>query len=291
MWLILGGEGQLGLSLQLILSQANIPYRAAGRDTLDICNRDECIRIIKEIQPQVVVNCAAWTAVDLAEDNEEQAFNINCAGSRNVAIACRETNATLVHVSTDYVFSGVADAPYETDSPTTPTSAYGRSKLCGEHAVQEELPERSYIFRTAWLYSQFRGNFVKTMVRKALTNSPVRVVSDQLGQPTVATDLAQHVIDIVESNAPYGIFHGTNSEQASWYELTKEIYSFLKVDTSLVTPVSTAEYPTRAIRPQYSVLSHSRTSNLGLQEMTDWKTALLNALPTIKEQILKEDQK
>jgi dTDP-4-dehydrorhamnose reductase len=291
MWLILGGEGQLGLSLQLILSQANIPFRAVGRDALDISNRNECIQVINELKPSVVVNCAAWTAVDLAEDHEEEAFDINCNGSRNVAIACRESIATLVHISTDYVFSGVSDTPYETDSPIAPTSAYGRSKLCGEQAVQQELPQRSYIFRTAWLYSQFRGNFVKTMVRKALTNSPVRVVSDQLGQPTVATDLAQHIVHVVESNAPFGIFHGTNSGQASWFELTKEIYSFLKVDTSLVTPVPTSEYPTRAVRPQYSVLSHNHTTDLGLQEMNDWKTALTTALPAIKEQILKEDQK
>jgi dTDP-4-dehydrorhamnose reductase len=291
MWLILGGEGQLGLSFQLILSQANIPFHAVGRNTLDICDLESCIRIFREIQPQVVVNCAAWTAVDLAEDHEEEASNINCAGSRNVAIACRTAQATLVHISTDYVFSGVAKTPYETDSPTAPTSAYGRTKLCGEEAVREELPERSYIFRTAWLYSQFGGNFVKTMIRKALTNAPVRVVSDQLGQPTVATDLAQHIVDVVQSNAPFGIFHGTNSEKASWYELTQEIYAFLKVDTSLVTPVPTSEYPTRAVRPQYSVLSHTRTTDLGLQEMNDWKTALLIALPTIKEQILKEDQK
>lgn len=291
MWLILGGEGQLGLSLQLILSQANIPFQAVGRNTLDICDLEACIGVINELNPNVVVNCAAWTAVDLAEDHEEEAFNINCNGVRNVAIACRETNATLVHISTDYVFSGIAETPYETDSPTAPASAYGRSKLCGEEAVREELPEHSYIFRTAWLYSQFQGNFVKTMVRKAITNSPVRVVSDQLGQPTAATDLAQHIVDVVLSNAPCGIFHGTNSGQASWYELTQEIYSFLKVDTSLVMPVPTSEYPTRAVRPQYSVLSHSRTTDIGLQEMTSWKTALLIALPTIKEQILKEDQK
>ncbi len=290
MWLILGGEGQLGLSLQLILSQANIPHHVVGRGVLDICNGDACIQVIKELKPSVVVNCAAWTAVDLAEDHEEEAFNVNCAGARNVAIACREANATLVHISTDYVFSGVSDTPYETDSPVAPTSAYGRSKLCGEQAVHQELPERSYIFRTAWLYSQFRGNFVKTMVRKALTNSPVRVVSDQLGQPTVATDLAQHIIHIVESKAQYGIFHGTNSGQASWYELTQEIYAFLKVDTLLVTPVPTAEYRTRAVRPQYSVLSHNHTTDVGLQEMTDWKTALMNALPIIKQHILKEEQ-
>ena len=291
MWLILGGEGQLGLSFQLILTRANIPFQAVGRNTLDICNLESCIQIVSELKPDVVVNCAAWTAVDLAEDHEDEAFEINCAGSRNVAIACREANATLVHISTDYVFSGVSDTPYETESPTAPTSAYGRSKLCGEDAVREELPERSYIFRTAWLYSQFQGNFVKTMVRKALTNAPVRVVSDQLGQPTVATDLAQHIINVVQSNAPGGIFHGTNSGQASWYELTQEIYAFLKADTSLVTPVPTSEYPTRAVRPQYSVLSHTRTTDLGLEEMPTWKSALINSLPVIKQQILKEDQK
>ena len=291
MWLILGGEGQLGLSFQLILTRANIPFQAVGRNTLDICNLESCIQIVSELKPDVVVNCAAWTAVDLAEDHEDEAFEINCAGSRNVAIACREANATLVHISTDYVFSGVSDTPYETESPTAPTSAYGRSKLCGEDAVREELPERSYIFRTAWLYSQFRGNFVKTMVRKALTNAPVRVVSDQLGQPTVATDLAQHIIHVVQSNAPCGIFHGTNAGQASWYELTQEIYAFLKADTSLVTPVPTSEYPTRAVRPQYSVLSHTHTTDLGLEEMPTWKSALINSLPVIKQQILKEDQK
>jgi len=291
MWLILGGEGQFGLSLQLVLSESQIPFRAIGRDTLDISNREACIRVINEIQPEIVVNCAAWTAVDLAEDHEDEAFNINCNGARNVAIACREAKATLIHISTDYVFGGVSDTPYETDSPTAPVSAYGRSKLCGEEAVREELPEHSYVFRTAWLYSQFQGNFVKTMVRKALANAPVRVVSDQLGQPTVATDLALHIIHVVQSNAPCGIFHGTNSGQASWYELSQEIYSFLAVDTFLVTPVPTSEYPTRAVRPQYSVLSHTRTIDLGLHEMPNWKSALINSLPAIKQQILKEDQK
>ena len=290
MWLILGGEGQLGLSFQLILSQANIPYQAVGRDTLDISNLEACVRVINEIQPQIVVNCAAWTAVDLAEDNEEEAFNINCTGSRNVAIACREANSILVHISTDYVFSGVSDKPYETDSPTAPTSVYGKSKLCGELAILEELPEHSFIFRTAWLYSQFGGNFVKTMVRKALSNSPVRVVADQIGQPTVATDLAQHIVDVIASNAPGGIFHGTNSGQATWYELTQQIYTLLNVDTSLVSPVSTSEYPTRAIRPQYSVLSHAHTVAVGVREMTNWFTALSNSLPVIAQQILEEEK-
>lgn len=290
MWLILGAEGQLGLSLQLVLSQNHIPFRRLGRSSLDISNRSQCEQIFNEMTPSVVVNCAAWTAVDLAEDHEEEALSVNCEGVRNIAIACREVSATLVHISTDYVFSGVAESPYEIDALTSPSSAYGRSKLCGEEAVQEELPNNFYIFRTAWLYSQFKNNFVKTMIRKALSHSPVRVVADQIGQPTEATDLAQHIVDVVTSKAPAGIFHGTNSGQASWYELTQEIYNALNVDKALVTPVPTSEYPTKAVRPKYSVLSHAHTVELGIAEMEDWKKTLLSVLPIITQQILEEDK-
>lgn len=291
MWLILGAEGQLGLSLQLVLSQNRIPFRRLSRSSLDISDRDQCEQIFYEMTPSVVVNCAAWTAVDLAEDHEEEASSVNCDGVRNIAIACREVSATLVHISTDYVFSGVAESPYEIDAPTSPSSAYGRSKLCGEKAIQEELPNNFYIFRTAWLYSQFKNNFVKTMIRKALSHSPVRVVADQIGQPTEATDLARHIVDVVTSKAPGGIFHGTNSGQASWYELTQEIYEALNVDKALVTPVETSEYPTKAVRPKYSVLSHAHTVDLGIAEMEDWKKTLLSVLPLITQQILEEDNK
>jgi dTDP-4-dehydrorhamnose reductase len=288
MWLILGGNGQLGQSLQLVLGQQKIPYTVAGRDTLDIGNLSDCRRFINEQRPEVVVNCAAWTAVDLAEDNEAQAFLINSDGARNVAIACREVNAVLVHVSTDYVFSGIATEPYEVDYPTAPVSVYGKSKLGGEQAVATEYAEGSYIVRTAWLYSQFGSNFVKTMIRKGLSSSPVRVVSDQLGQPTLATDLAEHIVNIVTNNAPFGIFHGTNAGQGSWYELTREIYSLLGVDQSLVTPVPTSEYPTKAIRPQYSVLSHAHTAALHIPQMRDWKSALHKSQLIITQLISKE---
>jgi dTDP-4-dehydrorhamnose reductase len=290
MWLILGAEGQLGLSLQLVLSKNHIPFRHLGRSHLDISNRDQCQQVFSEVMPSVVVNCAAWTAVDLAEDHEEEASYVNCDGVRNIAIACREVSATLIHISTDYVFSGIAESPYEIDAPTSPSSAYGRSKLCGEKAIQEELPNNFYIFRTAWLYSQFKNNFVKTMIRKALSQSPVRVVADQIGQPTEALDLAQHILDVVTSKAPAGIFHGTNSGQATWYELTQEIYEALNVDKSLVTPVETSEYPTKAVRPKYSVLSHAHTVELGIAEMEDWKKTLLSVLPAITQQILEEDK-
>ena len=290
MWLILGANGQLGKSLQTVLTTDDISFTAVDRQTLDITDRDACIKLFNSLSPEVVVNCAAWTAVDLAEDNEAGAFRINCDATRDIAIASREVNAINVHVSTDYVFSGVADTPYDVDSPTAPVSVYGKSKLCGEVAVAEEYPERSYIVRTAWLYSPHGGNFVKTMIRKARSASAVRVVSDQLGQPTLAADLAQHIVDLVTTQAPFGIFHGTNSGVASWYDLTVEIYTQLGVDTSLVSPVPTSEYPTKAVRPQYSVLDHAHTIDCGMAEMQNWKTALRESLPNIVKVISEETQ-
>ena len=288
MWLILGANGQLGKSLQTVLTTNDISFTAVDRQLLDITDRDACIKLFNSLSPEVVVNCAAWTAVDLAEDNKAEAFRINCDATRNIAIASREVNAINVHVSTDYVFSGVADAPYDVDSPTAPVSVYGKSKLCGEVAVTEEYTERSYIVRTAWLYSPHGGNFVKTMIRKARSASAVRVVSDQLGQPTLAADLAQHIVDLVANQAPFGIFHGTNSGVASWYDLTVEIYTQLGVDTSLVSPVPTSEYPTKAVRPQYSVLGHAHTIDCGVAEMQNWKTALQESLPNIVKVISEE---
>ena len=288
MWLILGANGQLGTSLQTVLTTNDISFTAVDRQLLDITDRDACIKLFNSLSPEVVVNCAAWTAVDLAEDNEAEAFRINCDATRNIAIAARDINAINVHVSTDYVFSGVAETPYDVDSPTAPVSVYGRSKLCGEVAIAEEYPDRSYIVRTAWLYSTHGGNFVKTMIRKARTASPVRVVSDQLGQPTLAADLAEHIVDLVTTQAPFGIFHGTNSGVASWYDLTVEIYTQLGVDTSLVSPVPTSEYPTKAVRPQYSVLGHAHTINCGVAEMRNWKIALQESLPNIVNVISEE---
>jgi dTDP-4-dehydrorhamnose reductase len=288
MWLILGAGGQLGQSLQRVLSDKNIAFTATDRESLDISDRDACIELFNSLSPEVVVNCAAWTAVDLAEDNEAEAFRINCDATRNIAIAARAVNAINVHISTDYVFPGIADTPYDVDSPTAPVSVYGKSKLCGEIAIAEEYAAKSYVIRTAWLYSPFGGNFVKTMIRKARTASAVRVVSDQLGQPTSAADLAKHIVDLVTNQAPFGIFHGTNSGAASWYELTREIYSLLGVDTSLVSPVPTSEYPTKAVRPQYSVLSHSHTIDCGIVEMRNWQAALRESLPEIAKLIAEE---
>lgn len=285
MWMILGSDGQLGQSLQLVLSERNIPFFACNRGALDITDQSACFDFFEKHQPKYVVNCAAWTAVDLAEDFEEESNRINCLGARNVAKASKKVGSVLVYISTDYVFSGDSSVPYEEDAATNPASIYGSTKLCGEEAVKQEYSEGSYIVRTAWLYSQFKKNFVKTMITKALSKSPVRVVDDQFGQPTHAGDLAIHIVELAQSGAKFGIYHGTNSGSATWYELTREIYDALDVDLNLVTAVPTSEYPTKAKRPQYSVLAHTATLRTSTAPMRDWKSALRESLPAVRESV------
>ena len=276
MWLVLGASGQLGLSMRLALKHAGIDATFAGSTECDVTDKEAVTRTVASLTPKVVINCAAWTAVDDAEDHQQQAFLANCEGPRNLAMATRDIGSTLVHVSTDYVFSGTKAGAYLEDDPTDPQSTYGRSKLCGEIAVREIYPENSYIVRTAWLYSQFGGNFVKTMLRRALAHQPVRVVDDQHGQPTLALDLAHHLVAIVTSNVPKGIYHGTNSGEATWFEFAREIYTHAIGNSDLVSPVSSSEYPTKAQRPFNSVLDHARTRVAGIPEMRS-TTSGLNA--------------
>jgi dTDP-4-dehydrorhamnose reductase len=281
MWLIFGGHGQLGTCLQLALLEHGIEYRTVGRHEVDITNMHDVSMTMKHLKPSVVVNAAAWTAVDKAEDEEDAAYVVNCLGAGRVAVAAAAHDATCVQISTDYVFSGISHTPFEaTDSPA-PVSAYGRTKLAGENAVRLAHPTKSLIVRTAWLYSSYKSNFARTMVRKALELAPVKVVNDQLGQPTLASDLAHHIVDLVNAQAPAGIYHGTNSGEATWFEFAQEIYRLVGADTSLVSSVPTSQYPTRATRPAYSVLGHATTHQLGLAAMRPWKEALAESLPHI----------
>jgi dTDP-4-dehydrorhamnose reductase len=287
-WAILGGHGQLGCSFRDVLSAAGISHEILGRNGVDITNMSSVSSQLTAIHPTVIVNCAAWTAVDNAEDFESDAFAINAEGARNVAIAARTIGARLVHISTDYVFPGDEVSARDEDAATGPSSVYGASKLAGEEAVLSEYSANSLIVRTAWLYSKYGGNFVKTMVRKALTSSEVRVVNDQHGQPTSAVDLADHVVDLVQHNEAQGIFHGTNSGSTTWYDLTRAIYEMLGVSTSLVSPVDSSAYPTKALRPSNSVLGHQRTLSLGIPEMRTWLEALAASLPEIADLLKKE---
>jgi dTDP-4-dehydrorhamnose reductase len=281
-WLIIGGDGQLGLSFRELLTERNIPFDFSTIDTLDITHADAVNEFVSKCAPSVVVNCAAWTAVDAAEDNVDAAHAVNCDGARFVAQAAKNASSAYVLVSTDYVFPGNATTPYKEDDPTGPMSVYGKTKLCGELAALEEYPSNTYIVRTAWLYSKYGHNFVKTMTRHALAGKAVRVVNDQLGQPTHAGNLAQHIAELVELKAPTGIYHGTNSGETSWYGLTREIYSLLGQDGELVSPVPSSEYPTKATRPSYSVLSHQETLRNKITEMQPWEDALRQNMSDIR---------
>lgn len=285
MWLILGGKGQLGRCLQQALLARDLNFVAVGRDEVDITHKDEVADLVQTISPSVIVNAAAWTGVDAAEDNEESAYAVNAFGAAHVAHAASLTNSQLIHISTDYVFSGTAQSPISEDAPCAPVSAYGRTKLAGEETVLAHYANSSLIVRTAWLYSSFGSNFALTMARKALENAAVNVVNDQFGQPTSAHDLANHIAELSTAGAPSGIYHGTNSGQASWYEFAREIYDRLERDLDLVTAVPGTQYPTRAIRPSYSVLGHERTIDAGLGEMRDWRVALADAMPAIVEKL------
>jgi dTDP-4-dehydrorhamnose reductase len=281
-WLITGGQGQLGLALQTELTIQGIDYAATDSSQLDITKPLQVNQLVDSLKPEVIINAAAWTDVDGAESNESAAFQVNAVGPQNLAIAAKKIGDRLVQVSTDYVFSGESTAPWREDAAHNPQSVYGATKSAGEKFVLSELPSESYVVRTAWLYSTHKKNFAKTMTKLALNSSgEVRVVNDQVGQPTLAADLAKQIVKLVQSPAPMGIYHGTNSGQATWFEFAQEIFRLAGADVSRVVPVSTSEFPRPAKRPLYSVLSHDRWRETDVAEMRDWKAALAEAMPTI----------
>ena len=288
-WLITGALGQLGLAMQSELKARDIQYLALNSQDLDITNHEMVNKSLSENEPNVVVNCAAWTDVDGAETNEDRAFAVNAIGPKNLAVASKGIGATLVQISTDYVFSGNSEKPWQEDDPCNPGSVYGASKRDGEAFVEELYPEGSYIIRTAWLYSPNGRNFAKTMAKLALSDAQeVRVVNDQLGQPTSAKNLATQIIDLVTAKKEFGIYHGTNSGSATWFSFAQEIFELVGMEKSRIVPVSTSEFPRPAKRPSYSVLGHEKWKKMGLEEMPDWKSILASEIPAILTQIKKE---
>jgi dTDP-4-dehydrorhamnose reductase len=230
----------------------------------------------------VIVNCAAWTDVDGAESHENDASRVNADGAENLALATKLINSKLIHVSTDYVFSGESRTPWQIEDEINPQSAYGRTKAQGESRVVASYPQNSFVVRTAWLYSPWGKNFAKTMTKLAIKGEgEVKVVNDQVGQPTSASDLAKQLIELGLSNSPAGIYHGTNSGQATWYEFAQEIFKFVGADVGRVCPVSSSEYPVPAKRPSYSVLSHDAWASTSIKPMRDWRIALADAMPAI----------
>jgi dTDP-4-dehydrorhamnose reductase len=290
MWLIVGANGQLGRCLCDSLLSEGIEFIATSRQDLDITDLKQVNKYLETHKFSTIVNCAAWTAVDDAEDHIPEALRVNYEGPKNLATAAVKTRSRLIHISTDYVFSGDATEPYEIDTPTNPLNAYGQTKQEGDSAVFTIGNGGFPIVRTAWLYSRSGNNFAKTMSKRAIQGLPVRVVDDQLGQPTSAIDLSRLIIEAAIIPKPPSIIHGTNSGEATWYEFAQEIYSLLDASTELVTPVSSSEFPTRASRPKYSVLGHKAFTQNGLKEMQDWKLALKDEIEEIREAVLKEFQ-
>ncbi|MFC9159522.1 dTDP-4-dehydrorhamnose reductase [Streptomyces fungicidicus] len=285
-WLVTGAGGMLGQDVLARLAEAGERATALDRAALDLTDAAAVRRALERHRPAVVVNCAAWTAVDDAETREAEALAVNGDGPARLADACARTGAVLLHVSTDYVFAGDATAPYAEDAPTAPRSAYGRTKLAGERAVLNTLPDRGYVVRTAWLYGTGGANFVRTMIRLEGQREKLDVVDDQRGQPTWSADLAGLLLALgrgaLAGTAPPGVYHGTSSGETTWYGLTREIFRLLGADPDRVHPTTSEAFVRPAPRPAYSVLGHDRFAVAGVAPLRDWRAALAEAFPRIR---------
>ena len=271
MILITGGHGQLGTELRHLLDEKKLEYLSTDADQLDITDKEGTYKFITDMKPEIIYHCAAYTAVDKAEDEgKELDEKINVEGTRNVAEAAKATGATLIYISTDYVFDGKKkEGMYQVDDTTNPLSEYGRTKLLGEKAVQETMDDY-YIIRTSWVFGIYGHNFIYTMQKLAKTHDRLTVVNDQFGRPTWTRTLAEFMVFVIEKKAPFGIYHLSNENTCSWYEFAKEILKDTDVE---VAPVTSEEYPQKATRPQYSIMDLSKAKGLGF-EIPTWQEAL-----------------
>ncbi|MFJ1746287.1 dTDP-4-dehydrorhamnose reductase [Streptomyces sp. NPDC088116] len=273
----------LGQDLLARLAEAGERVEGLDRTALDITDPGAVRAALEAHAPAVVVNCAAWTAVDDAEAKEADALAVNGTGPRVLAEACRASGAVLLQVSTDYVFAGDGRAPYGEDAPTAPRSAYGRTKLAGERAVLDTLPDTGYVVRTAWLYGAGGGNFVRTMIKLEGIKDTLDVVDDQRGQPTWTGDLADRLVQLgraaLAGTAEPGVYHGTSGGETTWFGFTREIFRLLGADPERVRPTTSEAFVRPAPRPAYSVLGHERWKNAGIEPIRDWRSALAEAFP------------
>ena len=276
--LVTGALGMLGHTLCATLRDAGHDVSEADLPQVDITDAEACAAAVAG--HDWVVNCAAFTAVDAAQEQEALAFRVNALGPAVLARAVRQVGARLVHLSTDYVFAGDATSPYAEDAPLAPRSAYGRTKAAGEWAVRAECPA-AVIVRTAWLYGPGGNNFPRTMARLAGERDTISVVADQHGQPTCTLDLARYLLALIEADAPPGAYHGTSEGQTSWHEFAQAVFESLGHDPQRVRPITTADYPLPAPRPAYSVLGHERTDAVGVPRLPHWRTALTESIQAV----------
>jgi dTDP-4-dehydrorhamnose reductase len=271
-----------------ILDKEGVPYIAWSHKDLDVAD-DSSISVIKETSPDLLINCAAWTNVDAAEEFPEKATRVNQVGPRNMARAAKELKIPLIQISTDYVFSGESRQPWSTDSKTEPMSTYGLSKLLGEKEISKNMHADFYILRTAWLYGPYGRNFSKTILKKALTSKDtINVVRDQIGQPTTTKSLAEQIFKVAKQKIPSGTYHATNTGQASWWDFAREIFELAGEDVERVRPSTSEDFPSKVKRPQYSVLDQSAWSKVGMETMPEWREALKEVFPEIRNAVERE---
>lgn len=287
--LVTGAYGQLGNEVRIL--SANYPeynFMFTDVDSLDITDKDELIDFVTGNDIRYIINCAAYTAVDKAEDDAELCEKINATAVKNLGIAAAEAGAGIIHVSTDYVFDGTSCRPYTEDMPTKPCSVYGKTKLKGEKNLLKACPE-AIIIRTAWLYSPFGNNFVKTMIKLGSERESLNVIFDQVGTPTYAEDLADAILKAMDQTIDTdhekgGIYHFSNEGVCSWYDFTIKIHEIAGIKTCKVNPIETKDYPTKAARPHYSVLNKSKIKQTFNITIPHWEASLKNCIKELSEQ-------
>ncbi len=283
--LVFGASGQLGHCLKKVAAEQGVTdIIFPGEGKANILDEEGLKTLFEEHKPQYAINCAAYTAVDKAEDDVDTARKVNKDGAANLALLCKTYGTTLVHVSTDFVFEGNTTQPLVETDHAAPINIYGLTKLEGEQAVAELLPEH-YILRTSWLYSEYGNNFVKTMLRLGAEKDELKIIADQVGTPTYAIDLADCILHIIKNdNQQYGIYHYSNEGVTSWYDFAMGIFNISNTQVK-VYPVRTSEYVTRAVRPAFSVMDKSKVKSTFNVEIPYWRNSLETCIKRLSEQL------
>jgi dTDP-4-dehydrorhamnose reductase len=270
--LVTGANGQLGYDVVERLKKLNIEHIGVSRKDFDLTDEEQTKSFILNHKPDVVIHCAAYTAVDKAEEERDLCYAVNVLGTRYIAQACKKIDAKMVYISTDYVFDGEKEEPYEVTDTPNPINYYGLTKYLGEQEVQKNL-DKFFIVRTSWVFGKNGNNFVKTMLKLGQERKEIKVVCDQVGSPTYTYDLAKFLCDMIQTDN-YGIYHATNEGYCSWYEFACEIFKIAGMDDVKVIPIKSEEYPTNAVRPKYSKLSKNELKLKGFSTLPGWKDAL-----------------
>jgi len=290
--LVTGKNGQLGRSIHKVVgnNEQTNKFVFVGREELDLSNRDNINSYFDNNDRfDIIINCAAYTAVDKAEEEQELANQVNHLAVKRLAQIAKNQQAKLIHISTDYVFDGESDKPYTEADETNPINVYGRTKLAGEQALQAVMPTDAIIIRASWVYSEYGNNFVKTMLRLGKEREELNVVSDQIGSPTYATDLANAILDIMKNKAfkevgqETQVYHYSNDGEISWYEFAKEIFKMAKADCK-ANPITTEQYSTPAKRPKNTLMNKDKITETFSVNIADWKESLNTCMISLKEQ-------